>query len=276
MIFPDQCKYVGSVTGTPCGGNRVYFLSRYLVRETESGLEVLAVESEPDGTGLMRRVLSTRVLATGDEVYRYPDRVNVHDRTFLLEAALRSGYRCTVFSGHDEQTTFVLDPDPSRFLRIHVYDITPPRPHLSATLHDLEKTGLFGDLEIVFEHHVRDIGEIRADVYPCRAAGFPRTLDADRPRPGERIAGCLTARDLVRECYGEEIRVENICPLEVVAEEPFIARCCRSERGGLGRWNGQFGVVVHWGASPRTIAEAVIDVVEAWRGREQDGNGSSR
>ena len=259
-------------TGTPCG-KRVYFLSRYLVRETGSGSEVLEVESDQEGTGLMREVLATRVLAAGDEVYHYPDRVNIHDRTFLLGAALRSGYRCTVFSGHDEQTTFVLDPDPSRFLRIHVYDVTPPRPHLSATLLDLERTGLFGDLEVVFEHHVRDIGEIGADIYPCRAAGFPRTLDADQVRPGDRVAGCLTARDLVRECYGEEITVENICPLEAVASEPFIARCCRSERGGLGRWNGQFGVVVHWGASPRTIAEAVVRVVAAWRERDGEGSG---
>ena len=71
MIFPPHCKYVGMATGTPCG-DKVYFLSRYLIRETGSGLEVLEVETDPEGTGLMRCVLSTRVLAAGDEVYRYP------------------------------------------------------------------------------------------------------------------------------------------------------------------------------------------------------------
>ena len=272
MIFPPHCKYVGSATGTPCG-NRAYFLSRYLVRETEGGMEVLEVETDPDGTGLMRDVLSARVLAAGDEVYRYPDRVNVHDRTFLVQEAIRSGHRCTVFTGHGEQTTFVLDPDLSGFLRIHVYDITPPRPHLSATLGDIERTGLFGDIEVVFEHHVRDIREIEADVYPCRAAGFARTLDADPLRPGDRVAGCLTARDLVRECYGEGITVENICPLEAVTAEPFIARCCRSERGGLGLRNGRFGAVVHWGASAWEIAGAVRQVAVAWRERDGDGSG---
>ena len=272
MIFPPHCKYVGSATTTPYG-EQVYFLSRYLVRETSGGMEVLEVEPDPDGTGLMRRVLSTRVLAAGDEVSRYPDRVNVHDRTFLVREAMRSGHRCTVFTGHGEQTTFVLDPDLSEFLRIHVYDITPPRPHLSATLADLERTGLFGDLEVIFEHHVRDICEIDADIYPCHAAGFSRTLDADPVRPGDRVAGCLTARDLVRECCGDGVTVENICPLEVVAEEPFIARCCRSERGGIGYRNGLFGAVVHWGASPRDIAQAVVDVVAAWRGRDGEGSG---
>ncbi|PKL62136.1 MAG: hypothetical protein CVV31_07940 [Methanomicrobiales archaeon HGW-Methanomicrobiales-2] len=272
MIFPPHCKYVGSATSTPYG-NQAYFLSRYLVRETADGTEVLEVETDPNGTGLMRNVLSARVLATGDDVYRYPDRVNVQDRTFLVQEAMRSGYRCTIFTGHGEQTTFVLDPDLSGFLRIHVYDITPPRPHLSATLLDLEKTGLFGDLEVIFEHHIRDIREIEADVYPCRAAGFPRTLDADTLRPGDRVAGCQTARDLVRECCGEGIVVESICPLEAVAREPFIARCCRSERAGIGRWNGRFGAVVHWGASSRDIAEAVWRVTAAWREQGDEGSG---
>jgi len=273
VIFPSHCKYVGSATGTPYG-DRVYFLSRYLVRETAGGTEVLEVKTDPDEAGLMRSVLSARVLAAGDDVYHYPDRVNIHDRTLLVEEAIRSRHRCTVFTGHGEQTTFVLDPDLSGFLRIHVYDITPPRPHLSATLRDLEETGLFGDLEVLFEHHVRDIREIGADVYPCRAAGFPRTLDADPLRPGDRVAGCLTGRDLVRECYGEGVTVENICPVEAVTAEPFIARCCRSEREGLGLRSGRLGVVVHWGASPRAIAEAVVDLVAAWR--ERDGKGSGR
>ncbi len=273
MIFPPHCKYVGSATGTPYG-ERVYFLSGYLVRETPCGTEVLEVEPDPDGAGLMRRVLSARVLAAGDEVYRYPDRVNVHDRTFLVREAMRSGHRCTVFTGHGEQTTFVLDPDLSGFLRIHVYDITPPRPHLSATLTDLERTGLFGDLEVVFEHHVRDIREIGADVYPCRAAGFTRTLDADQLRPGDRVAGCLTARNLLQECCGDNgIMVESICPLDAVADEPFIARCCRSERSGLGRWNDRFGAVVHWGASPWDIAEAVRRIATAWRERYGEDSG---
>ena len=272
MIFPSHCKYVGSATGTPYG-NRAYFLSRYLVRETASGMEVLEVETDPGETGLIRTVLSTRVLAAGDEVYRYPDRVNIHDRTFLMEAAARSGRRCTVFFGHDEQTTFVFDPDLSGLLRIHVYDITPPRPPLSATLQDLEKTGLFGDLGVVFEHHIRDIREIEADVYPCRAAGFPRTLDADRLRPGDRVAGCLTAKELVREWYDETVTVESICPLGAVADEPFIARCCRSERSGIGRWNGRVGEVVHWGASPRMIAEAVWHVAAAWRKQNDEDRG---
>jgi len=46
MIFPSHCKYVGSATTTPCG-DRVYFLSRYLVREAAGGTEVIEVEPDP-------------------------------------------------------------------------------------------------------------------------------------------------------------------------------------------------------------------------------------
>ena len=74
----------------------------------------------------------------------------------------------------------------------------------------------------------------------------------------------------MRDCYGEEISVESICPLDAVEEEPFIARCCRSERGGLRRWNGRFGAVVHWGASPREIADAVV------MSRQRGGSGMVR
>jgi hypothetical protein len=264
VIFPVHCKHVGFATGKPCG-ERVYFLTRYLIREMENGLEVLEVETDPAATGMMRRVIGTRILAAGDEVSRYPDAVNIHDRTCLVRAAAGSGHRCTIFTGHDQHSTFVLDPDLSGFLRVHIYDITPPRPHLSATLAELERTGLFGGLEVVFEHHVRDIRELQADIYPCRAAGFDRTLDSDPLRSGDLVAGCRTAAQIIGECYGEGFAIENICPLGAVEKEPFIARCCRSEREGLGSWNGRYGAVVHWGASPWTIARAVNDVVSAWR-----------
>ena len=59
----------------------------------------------------MRAVLSSRVLAQENEVYHYPDKVNLHNRTRLVELALDTGYRCTIFTGHDEHQTFVLDPD---------------------------------------------------------------------------------------------------------------------------------------------------------------------
>jgi hypothetical protein len=266
MIFPGQCKEVGYASTKPCG-DQVYFLSRYLVRDTGTGYEVLEITTDHEMNSMMRPILASKVIATARETYWYPEKVQIHNRTRLIEIALDTGYRCTVFTGLDEHMTFVLDPDMSGLLKIHVYDVTPPRPSLSACLRELESAGLFGDLSVMFCHHTRDITQVKADVYPCRAAGYTRTLDADRMLGGERVAGCKTGSQLLAECYGKDFVIENICPLESVREEPFIARCCRSERKGTGIYKGKFGSVVHWGASPADIASAVNDVVTKWRSK---------
>lgn len=266
MIFPEHCKSVGHASSKPCD-DKVYFLSRYLLRDTEGGLEVLEVVPDPGAKGMMRPLLSSRVLAAENEVYRYPEKVNLYNRTRLVELARETGYRCTVFTGADEHQTFVLDPDLSGFLQVHIYDVTPPRPALSACIRELEAAGMFGDLSVQFCHHVRDISRIPADVFPCRAAGFSRTLDADAMHGGEQVAGCLTASQFYTECYGSDFTLINICPLEQVAKEPFIARCCRSEREGIPAWNGYAGAVVHWGSEPVKIYEAVRDLVRRWRAK---------
>lgn len=269
MIFPSHCKVVGRTGTMPCG-EKVYFLSRYLLRETEGSFEVLEVEPNPDEPGVMRGIRNIRVLAAADEVSVHPVPVQIHDRALLVRLAVESGRRCTVFTSLDENMTFVLDPDPSLSPVIHVYDIVPPRPILSATIRELESAGLFGELGIAFEHHVRDIASFSADVFPCRAAGFSRTLDRDEIRPGDRVAGCMTGRQLYRECSGSEGQFEEICPLASVDAEPFIARCCRSEREGTGTWQGKRGIVVHWGASPSQIADAVRKIATGWRNRNED------
>jgi hypothetical protein len=266
VIFPEKCKYVGVASEKPCG-EKVYFLSRYLVRPAGGGHEVLEVTPDPAEKGMMRSIVSSRVIAAAKDVYRYPQPVQLHDRARLVQLALDSGHRCTLFTGVDEHMIFVLDPDPSAFLKIHVYDVSPPRPSLSSCIRELEACGLFGELNVTFCHHIMDISGIRADVYPCRAAGFSKTLDADRPTGGDRVAGCMTGSQLIRECYGTENELINICPLAAVAEEPFIARCCRSEREGTGTYNGKEGAVVHWGVTPAQVAAAVNGLVGRWRKR---------
>jgi hypothetical protein len=266
VIFPEHCKYVGLASTRPCG-DRVYALSRYLLRETGDGYELLEVSLDPAKKTVMRDIVSSRVLATPAEVWHYPGKVHLNDRTRLVRIALESGYRCTVFTSVEENMTFVLDPDLSGFLTVHVYDVVPPRPTLSASLKEMEAIGLFGELSVIFDHHIRDITTVRADIYPCRAAGYTRTLDADPMQGGDRVAGCLTAKQFCTESYGTDFELENICPLEQISDEPFIARCCRSEREGVGTWNGKFGAIVHWGASPAKITRSVQELVSQWRAR---------
>ncbi len=209
--------------------------------------------------------------AKGRDVVMYPSPVNHHDRANLLHLARETGRCCTIFRGLDEHTTFVCDPDPANLLPLHVYDVVPPpRPHLSATIRELERDGLFGELSVTFVHHIRDIREIGADMYPCRAAGFSHTLDSDPVRNGEKVAACMTGAQILRECGGKDAVLMEICPLESVREEPFIARCCRGEREGIGGFMGKFGGVVHWGATPSTIAKTVEEVVGGWRADATD------
>lgn len=265
MIFPRHCKEVGFASTRPCG-DKVYFLSRYLIHETPSGPEIREVVPDQNERGLMRTILGDRILAAVGVVTVHPLKVNIHDRATLVTLALESGTRCTIFTGHDKHTTFVLDPDLSEFQKIHVYDVIPPMPSLSTAIRELEKSGLFGDLDVMFEHHLHDISVENADVHPCRAAGFSRTLDADRPMIGERISGCTTGEQLVRECYGEGFEMVDTCPVSMVREEPFIARCCRKEREGVKVYDGKLGAVVHWGASPAQIYQSVCALIRQWRG----------
>jgi len=269
MIFPREYKVVGTATSKPCG-ERVYFLSRYLLRELVNGFELLEVKPDPVGKGLMREILDSRLLAGPEEIHVYPEKVQLHDRTKLVLLACESGYRCTIFTGFDEHVTFVLDPDPGAFTTIHVYDVIPPRPTLSAAIRDLEETGIFGELDVIFSHNLRDISQVEADVFPCRASGFTKTLDADLMLGGETVAGCMTASQVFSECYGKNFEMRDICPVGMVTEEPFITRCCRSEREGIGMYNGKFGAVVHWGASPQRVYNAVIELLKQWMVRLED------
>ncbi|MDD1728075.1 MAG: hypothetical protein LUQ50_03265 [Methanospirillum sp.] len=259
MIFPPHCKCVGYAGNKPVG-DQVYFLSQYLIHEVPEGYEILGVEVG-EGIGMMRPVKQVSLIARADEVFQYPERVILHNRGDLILRAADTGRRCVIFTGIDEHKTFICDPDPGVLCTVHVYDVTPPRAHLAETIRSLEATGLFGELEIRFEYHIRDIRETGADVFPCRAGGFSRTIDSDPLAGGEQVAGCMTARQVLSECYGHDFPVIDVCPANAVDAEPFIARCCRAERSGLQDINGKHGVVVHWGSSPKYIADAVYELI---------------
>ena len=211
----------------------------------------------------MREIENVHCLAHEDEVVWYPDKVQIHDQAKLISIALTTGKPCTIFRAFDEHLTFVLNPGSIELMTVHVYDIIPPLPSLATTLNELEKNGLFCDLRIRLEYHITDIRNFEADVFPCSAAGFSKTLDIDSMSGGERLAGCATGDAIFRECYGDNFQRIDTCPLSQVNNEPFIARCCRKERCFTGMHNGRFGSVVHWGASPREILSAVEELIES-------------
>ena len=249
-------------------GEKAYFSSEYLIHEIKTGVYEILRITLADEPGLLRTVIKTEVVARSDEICVYPGRVQLHNRADLILRAVEAGKRCTLFTGIDEHMNFVCDPDPEVLLTVHVYDLIPPFPHLSETLHSLEKIGIFGELEIRFEDHIEDIRNTHADVYPCRAGGFEKTIDSDLLYAGETIAGCMTARLIISECYDGEFLLHDICPANAALlhhKSPYIARCCRIEREGLVQTGDQIGFIVHWGASPKAISDAVFELITAYR-----------
>ena len=58
----------------------------------------------------------------------------------------------------------------------------------------------------------------------------------------------------------------NICPLSTrKPSKPFILRCCQSDKLGPTEIGGVPGVVVHWGANPREIYEAIRTLASSIR-----------
>ncbi|UEC39952.1 hypothetical protein [Methanothrix sp.] len=275
MIFPDNYKFVGIKDREERGGP-IYFSTRYLI--SRDGPSLYAVKSI--GEGFMREVQDLELIASGQEIAFYPERVDTRNRTLLIDLAYeicREGRANTVvFQGPDEHITFVKDPDPGQVLKIEVMDVSPPDPPwLICTLQGLEDCGVLGDLMVRFVPRILNLERFYCPsvYYPCRAGGLGRSLDCDpvvHERP--RIVGCEVSREIfLANNPGKEHEFINVCPIhcrerEFQPQGPFITRCCRSERRGRTVKCGQPGIVVHWGDGAWEIAEAVRCLVKDLRG----------
>jgi len=274
MIFPNEYNLVG-IKDRERRGESVYFATEYLISRDGPGL--YTVKSR--GSGFMREVVELELIAGGQEIMFYPGIVDTRNRARLIELAdglcKSSKANTVVFRGLDEHTTFVKDPDPAQILSIEVLDVSPPEPPwLVHVLGSLEACGILGDLTVRFVPHILDLRRFESDCvyYPCRASGLGRSLDTD-PVVHEhpRIVGCEVSREIfLANNPGKDFEFVNVCPLHspeavFAPSGPFITRCCRSERRGLTRKNGQTGMVVHWGDGPWKIAEAVRCLVQDLR-----------
>ena len=274
MIFPEDYKFVG-IKDQEHRGEPVYFATEFLI--SREGPRLYRVKSS--GSGFMRKVDRLELIAAGEEIEYYPERVDTRNRARLIDLAYgitRNGKANTVvFQGPDEHVTFVKDPDPGRILTIEVLDVSPPDPPwLVHVLRGLEECGILGDLTVKFVPSILDLRKFDCDsvYYPCRASGLGRSLDSDpvtHERP--RIVGCEVSREIfLANNPGVDFEFINICPLHCQdavfkPKRPFITRCCRSERRGMTEKCGQPGMVVHWGDGPWMIAEAVRCLVKELR-----------
>lgn len=273
MIFPSHCRLIGVVDRRDRPGYRpddaIYFSSQYVLVFDEAGkCEVYGVESE--GEGFMRRTTDVKKIADASRTLVYDALVDITNRADLVRkaaAACRGNIDTVVFRGVDRHYTFVHEPSLETLKTIEVYDVAPPEPAwLEYNVRRLDETGMFGDLMLTFDYHTLDLRAYedleRTTIFPCKASGlnglFLDSLDAE-PQGDIRLVGCNTSK-LVFEARYPLKRYEhvNICPLSArKPKRPFILRCCQSERSGPAMLNGMPGIVVHWGASPRDIYEAI-------------------
>jgi len=271
MIFPEDYKFVG-IKDEERRGDPIYFSTQFLI--SRDGPRLYQVQSS--GSGFMRQVEGLECLASGSEIFFYPEKVDTRNRALLIELAAEvcrnTGANTVVFWGPDEHITFVKDPDPGQILTVEVLDVSPPDPPwLVHVLRRLEECGVLGDLTVRFVPHVLDLRCFEGDetYFPCRASGLGRSLDSDKvvhERP--KVVGCEVSREIfLAGNPGKDYEFVNVCPLKSSLEifeptGPFITRCCKSERRGIVRKNGQLGIVVHWGDGPWKIAEAVRCLVQ--------------
>ena len=282
MIFPDEYKRVGVKRSTNSAGEElIYFLTDYLIVEKENfdtysaNYEVYYVKKS--GEGLLRKVEYLELIASGEEVIKYDEELNIRNRTLLIETAVNlcSGKVNTIiFIGLDKHVTFVHKPDPSSILNIEVLDVVPPEPSwLSMVVRRLEASGIFGDLQVHFAEKVIDLRHFEGinTVFPCSASGLKgKCLDSDiLSENGHLLVGCEISKTIFEMRFPElEYSFINICPLKseiLVPSGPFITRCCKSEKSGLVNISSFEGVVVHWGDSEYQIAEAIKNLVHKIR-----------
>ncbi|AEH61496.1 conserved hypothetical protein [Methanosalsum zhilinae DSM 4017] len=269
MIFPEEYKHVGVCRTGDDRTDRVYFLSRYLVCQHDSGWRLYSVRSSEKP--ILTHVDSLELIADTHEIIWYDEKLNIKNRRLLIETAARlcSGEITTViFTGIDEHITFIHRPDTDCIRTIQVLDIEPPLPWLADCIRRLDNSGLFSDLEIRFEEKITDLHRFQGKdtVFPCCCSGLEgQFLDSDLiTRKKVTLIGCEISDSIFRSRYPDkEYTRRSFCPFScdlVTPDSEFIARCCRKEMCGPAVINGYRGRVVHWGATEYEIAEAVREL----------------
>ncbi|HWR26062.1 MAG TPA: hypothetical protein VN278_07460 [Methanosarcina sp.] len=282
MIFPDEYKHVG-VTKASCADSEelIYFLTDYLIVEKENpqngSSEYAVYYVEKSGDSLLRKVEGLELIASGEEVVKYNEELNIKDRTLLIEIAAKlctGKVNTVIFTGMDKHVTFVNKPDLLSILEIEILDVAPPEPSwLSLVIKRLEASGIFGDLQIRFVENIIDLRLFEGEntVFPCSASGLEgKCLDSDvLTENGHLLVGCEISKTLFEMRFPKlEYSFVNICPFKsdiVLPSKPFITRCCRSEKSGPVNLAGFEGAVVHWGASEYQIVEAIRELVNRLR-----------
>ena len=278
MIFPADYKSVGVTRTDPTGriGGPIYFTTEYLIAQLPSGYEIYGVKSE--GEGLLRKLLSLELLSFGNEVEKFEEKLDSHDRTRLIESAIKlckGAVNTVIFEGMDRHTTFIKDPSLHEVMEIEIIDIAPPEPPwLDFAIQRLVRSGILGELNIRFSTKLIDLRQFEGEkmVFPCHASELKgKYLDTDTDiENNSTLVGCDISKQIFELRFPDlTYKHINMCPLKTelyLPTRPFITRCCQSKKSGMVNLNGIDGAVVHWGASEYDIVDAIRMLVKVLKG----------
>jgi len=274
MIFPEHCKYIGTIRGELDESKPFYFSSRYLLQLHPA--KPVVWELRLAGNGWLRSLEHAGVLARGDSIAFEEEDMDIFDRAKLIKRASQlcvGSVTTVVFFAPDGHCTFIHQPDKSVLREIQVLDITPENlATLHRTVRRMDSAGMFGDLELKFEYVSFDITNYAGDgtVYPCESSGIEgRYLNRGEIDKVERLVGCNVSQKILQELGGSEGEAIDFCPHtspHLQPSAPFLARCCRSEKLGSIVRNGYPGVIVHWGLTTHNVYQAVRQLWEIMEG----------
>lgn len=281
MIFPDDYKGVGMTRTDPAGriGGPIYFTTEYLIYEHSDSFTIYKVKSE--GEGLLNKLVSLELIAEGEQVTKFDEKLDSHDRTKLIESAIsqcNETIDTVVFEGMDRHTTFVKNPSLHEVMEIEIIDIIPPEPPwLAFAIERLVKSGILGELNVMFTQKLIDLRQFEGEkvVFPCHASELNgKYLDTDVDiEDNSELVGCDISKQIFELRFPKlTYKHVNMCPLKAelyTPTGPFITRCCQSKKSGMVNINGVDGAVVHWGASEYDIVDAIRMLVEVMNGESQ-------
>jgi hypothetical protein len=282
VIFPGDYKIVGVTRTAPVErrGCPIYFSTEYLIADLPSGYSIYKVKSE--GDGLLRRLVSLELIAKGNQVKKFKEKLDAHDRTRLIESAIplcRRSVNTVIFEGMDRHVTFVHEPSLHEVMEIEIIDIMPPDPPwLASAIDRLVLGGILGELNIRFTKKLIDLRQFEGEkmVFPCYASELKgKYLDTDIDiEDNSELVGCDISKQIFELRFPRlTYKHINMCPLKAelyMPTKPFITRCCQSKRSGMVNINGIDGAVVHWGASEYDIVDAIRMLVRVLKGNMEN------
>jgi len=278
VIFPSDYKSVGVTRTDPIEriGGPIYFSTEYLLADLPSGYAIYRAKSE--GEGLLRRLVSLELIAKGNQIKKFKEKLDAHDRTRLIESALPMCVRTVntvIFEGMDRHVTFVHEPSLHEVMEIEIIDIMPPEPPwLASAIDRLVLSGILGELNVRFTKKLIDLRQFEGEktVFPCYASELKgKYLDTDIDiEDNSELVGCDISKQIFELRFPQlTYKHINMCPLKAelyMPTKPFITRCCQSKKSGMVNINGIDGAVVHWGASEYDIVDAIRMLVRVLKG----------